>query len=81
MALSDSGCRLAPLTAVEKGRRVRLRRVDAGRGIEARLASMGIVPGTELEVVRGNTHGPVVVAVLGSRVMLGQGMARKMYVE
>ncbi len=68
------------LAMVETGRRVRLIAVDAGRGLQARLAAMGLVPGVEIEVIRNTLRGPFMVAVKGSRVMLGRGMAHKIIV-
>lgn len=69
------------LAMVENGRRVRLLAVEAGRGLQARLAAMGLVPGVEIEVLRNLAHGPFVIAVKGSRVVLGRGMAHKILVE
>ena len=70
-----------PLTMVTVGRRVRLVGVHAGRGLQGRLAAMGLLPGVEIEVVSRSLHGPFVVAVKGSRVMIGRGMAHKIMVE
>ncbi len=42
---------------------------------------MGLVPGVEIEVVSNAFHGPFVVSVKGSRMMLGRGMAWKILVE
>jgi Fe2+ transport system protein FeoA len=66
---------------VEPGRRVRLRAIEAGRGLRARLAAIGLVPGVELEVIRNNNRGPFIVAVRESRLMLGRGVAWKIVVE
>lgn len=70
-----------PLTIVQVGRRVRFVAVDAGRGLQGRLAAMGLVPGVEIEVLRNYLHGPFLIAVKGSRIMLGRGMAQKIVVE
>ncbi|MBN2467678.1 MAG: FeoA domain-containing protein [Deltaproteobacteria bacterium] len=70
-----------PLTIVQAGRRVRFVAVDAGHGLQGRLVSMGLVPGVEIEVLRNSPHGPFLIAVKGSRIMLGRGMARKIVVE
>ena len=70
-----------PLAMVEAGRRVRLVGVNAGRGHQARLASMGLVPGTELEVIRNSFRGPFIVAVKECRVMLGRRMVQRIVVE
>ena len=70
-----------PLTMVENGRTVRLVSVDGGRQLLMRLAEMGLTPGAEIEVVSNTYHGPFIVAVKGSRVILGRGMATKICVE
>lgn len=69
-----------PLTIVQAGRRVRLVTVDEGHGLQGRLASMGLVPGVEIEVLRNSLHGPFLIAVKGSRIMIGRGMAQKIIV-
>ncbi len=70
-----------PLSMVDAGRTVKLVAVDSGRELQARLASMGLVPGTELEVISNSSRGPFIVAVKDSRVMLGRGMADKIRVS
>ena len=69
-----------PLTIVQPGRRVRLVAVKAGHGLRGRLAAMGLVPGTEIQVLRNSMQGPFLIEVKGSRLMLGRGMARKIIV-
>ncbi len=68
------------LALVENGRRMRFLGVKAGREFRARLGAMGLVPGVEIEGVQNSTHGPFIVAVKGSRMMLGRGMAQKIVV-
>ncbi len=70
-----------PLTMVEAGRRVRLVAVNAGHGLRVRLAELGLIPGVEFEVVSKNSHGPCILDVKGSRVVIGHGMAMKMDVQ
>ncbi len=72
---------MVPLSKVSDGKKVQLVSVHGGRGLVARLAAMGMIPGVELEVIRGSTHGPVVVAVKQSRLALGRGMAHKVMVK
>ena len=62
-----------PLSAVAAGERVRLRSVEAGGGLESRLAAMGLLPGVELEVIRNAEHGPFIIEVKGTRLVLGRG--------
>jgi Fe2+ transport system protein FeoA len=60
---------------------VRIDAIDAGSGFQGRLADMGIAPGAEIEVLRNSAHGPFIVSVKGSRIMLGRGMAQKILVS
>ena len=53
-----------------------------GWGFEKRLMDMGLTPGTRVTVVKlCPFHGPVEVAVRGSRLALGRGMAERIFVE
>jgi len=74
------GVRAMPLAIVEAGRRVRLVAIKAGRGLQGRLASMGLVPGVEIEVLQNSLNGPCIVSLKGSRIILGRGMAYKIVV-
>ena len=70
-----------PLSSVPTGRAVVLRRIREGRGLASRLAAMGFVPGVIIDVHQNDHRGPVVVGLMGGRVMLGRGMAEKRAVE
>lgn len=70
-----------PLTIMEAGHRVRLVAINAGHGLRMRLAELGLVPGVEFEIISSNSHGPCILGVKGSRVVLGHGMAMKIDVQ
>ena len=70
-----------PLSMVRAGEKVKLAGVEAGRGLNSRLASMGLVPNVEITVVNNNRPGPFVVSVKGSKMMLGRDMAHKIMVS
>ena len=70
-----------PLEQAQLGDTVRVVAINAGRGLQARLAAMGITPGSRLTIKGRNSHGPFVVAVRNSRVALGRGMVSKIEVE
>ncbi len=72
---------MMPLAEVEAGSTVRLDSVDAGQGLQARLVSMGLIPGTEIEVVRNDTRGPFIIGVKGTRLMLGRGVVERIAVS
>ena len=60
---------------------VRVVGTQCGRGMSARLASMGLRPGVLLKVLKSAGPGPLVVAVGHSRLGLGRGIAHKIVVE
>ncbi len=70
-----------PLTMVNEGTRAILRSIEGGRQLRGRLAALGLLPGSELEVIQNSGHGPFVVSVKGSRVVIGRGMAARIAVE
>ncbi len=45
-----------------------------------RMADLGILPGHELQVVRGGEWGPLIVLVGETRLALGQEVSRKIFV-
>ncbi len=69
-----------PLALVKAGKRVHIVGVKAGQGLQGRLAAMGLVPGTVIDVIMNSSRGPFIVAVKGSRIILGHGMAQKIMV-
>jgi len=69
-----------PLSKVKAGQTVRVVRIDAGAGANARLASMGLVPRAEVSMISNGHPGPMVVSVKGAKMMLGRGMAHKILV-
>jgi len=71
---------LQPLSAIATGETVKLAKIEAGRGLNSRLASMGLLPNVEITVVRNSHPGPFVISVKGSKMMLGRGMAHKIMV-
>jgi ferrous iron transport protein A len=70
-----------PLSAIRPGEKVRLVSIEAGRGLNSRLASMGLLPNVEITVVNNGHPGPFVISVKGSKMMLGRGVAHKIMVS
>lgn len=69
-----------PLTIVQAARRVQLVAVDAYRVVQGRSATIGLVLGAEIEVLRDSLHGPSATAAKGSRITLRCRMAQKILV-
>ena len=70
-----------PLTALVPGTQAVVKSVQSGHSCSQRLAAMGILPGAELRIIKGGSWGPVIVEVIGSRFVLGRGMAHRVIVE
>ena len=68
------------LTDTRPGQRIRVIAVDAGHALVARLCALGLTPGITAEVVAAGA-GPVVLNVMGSRIVLGHGMADQVRVR
>ncbi len=69
-----------PLTLASPGEKVRVERLAGGEQAKAHLADLGINLGSELEVI-STQGGPMVVAMGGTRLALGQGVAAKVQVS
>jgi ferrous iron transport protein A len=69
------------LADLPQGERAVIRVMRGGRVFGLRAASMGFTEGTEVRMVRNQSHGPVIVEVRGSQVALGRGEASKIWVE
>jgi len=69
-----------PLSTVTAGQKVKLLSINAGRGLNSRLASMGLLPNVEIIVINNTHPGPFVISVKDSKMMLGRGMAHKIMV-
>lgn len=70
-----------PLSTVTTGDTVRVVRIEAGRGLNSRLASMGFVPDVKLRVVSNGHPGPFVVIIKDIKMVLGRGVAQKVFVR
>lgn len=73
---------MMPLTMATPGEDVKLVAIRGGQCVRKRLADLGLTPGTILQVVQGDTWGPLIVAFKDdARLALGHGMAHRVVVE
>ena len=75
--MTARSCRL---TEVPAGVTVHVAEVDGGHRVTSRLSDMGLYPGMEIEKLRGNGSGPVIIRIGPSRLALGRGVAEKIIV-
>lgn len=70
-----------PLTLAALGQEVELLRVQGGRRLTARLATMGLVSGIRFIVEAGGKAGPLLILLGDARLILGHGLAEQMIVH
>jgi ferrous iron transport protein A len=71
-----------PLTTLREGDEATIISVFGGMAASKRLADLGLTPGTILKVIKkAPLFGPIVVRARGSRLILGRGLALKVFVE
>jgi len=68
------------LSDAKQGTTITIRKVVAGSALLTRLAELGIYEGGKVHVVK-NDHGPIVLEVLGGRMAIGRGQAKKIEVS
>jgi ferrous iron transport protein A len=69
-----------PLCNAQAGKRLKVACIDGGRRLCARMASMGIYPGVEMEVLCSGCGRPCLVRVHGGTISLGAGLSDKIMV-
>ncbi|MFH1662592.1 MAG: FeoA family protein [Chloroflexota bacterium] len=70
-----------PLSTVPSGKQVQIVNIEAGWGLQRRLADMGLTPGLKVMVISSQKPGSVVLDVRGSRLALGRGISHKIIVR
>ncbi len=69
------------LSNLGKGESGIVRSLDGGRIFRSRAANLGFTTGVTVTVVQNFGHGPMIVALRGTRVALGRDEAAQVYIE
>jgi ferrous iron transport protein A len=69
-----------PLSQVAEGEIVSIVEIEGGRGLRGRLTTMGLLPKTQIQVVRNGGSGPFVISIGNTRMALGRGVVDKIIV-
>ena len=69
------------LDTLRPGQRARVACIGAGNKARCRLAALGLLPGSPLEVVANAGVGPLLLSVGDSRLMVERGIAAKVQVQ
>jgi Fe2+ transport system protein FeoA len=60
---------------LENGKRGVVLKIDGNASAKDQLLQLGIVPGVPVTMMQKDARGPMLVEVLGTKVMLGHGIA------
>lgn len=70
------------LTKFNRGDKIKVIKINAGKRATQRLITMGIVPGNVIEIKRvSSLGGPVLISSKGSEIAIGFGLASKVIGE
>jgi Fe2+ transport system protein FeoA len=79
MASSSTGA--TALSALRSGGRGVVRTLRGGRTFCSRAANLGFTEGARVDVIQNFGHGPMIVAVRGTRVALGRAEAENVLID
>ncbi|MCK5737470.1 MAG: ferrous iron transport protein A [Spirochaetaceae bacterium] len=69
------------LNEIADGEKVVITRIDGGRNARKKLMDLGMIPGVSVTVIRRVSRNPMLLTVMGRQVVLGRGMAEKVFVR
>ncbi|MDF1566919.1 MAG: FeoA domain-containing protein [Spirochaetaceae bacterium] len=69
------------LVDVGDGKKVVIARIEGGRNARKKLMDLGLIPGVQVTIIRKAGPSPMLVSVMGRQVMIGHGMAQKVFVR
>ena len=75
-----TGTSAFPLVLAGEGEKVRILAYTHGRGVERKLADLGLPVGSELMIMTRQHGGRMVIARDGVRIALGAGLAHRIMV-
>lgn len=69
------------LNEFQKGDSVLVKKVDCGKEFNCRLTELGLFNGAEIEIIKNDNFGPLLIKILDSKIALGRNEANKIYVK
>jgi Fe2+ transport system protein FeoA len=78
---NNNGNDMISLVHARVGSHYKIVEIDGGCEVQTRLASMGILPGQIIRILKSGNFGPTMICVKGARVALGAGVGYKIMVR
>jgi ferrous iron transport protein A len=72
---------IIPLSDADEGQTVSIVNIIAGRGLRARLTSLGLLPKSRITMLRKNGSSPFVIRIKNTRMAIGRQIADKIMVK
>ena len=69
------------LSQFSMNEKVRITSVFCGREFSRRLCDLGLFEGTEMEIIKNDKFGPLIIQIFNSKIALGRGEANKIYAQ
>jgi Fur family transcriptional regulator, ferric uptake regulator len=70
-----------PLSMAANGEHVQVSKIRGGKHMQQRLASMGVIPGDNIEIVQNTFTGPITIRARDTRIAIGHCMSHKIFVK
>ena len=61
--------------------KVKIGTIHSGLNFKRRLSDLGLFDGAEVEIIKNDKFGPLVIKIFNSKIALGRGEAYKIYGE
>ena len=69
------------LIEFNQGDKIKINYVECGMNFKRRLSELGLYDGAEIEIIKNDKFGPLLIKIFNSRIALGRGEAEKIYGE
>ena len=69
------------LSEFQKGVEIKIKSIDCGKNFKRRLIELGLFVGAEVQIIKNDKFGPLIIKIFDSQIALGRGEAEKIYGE
>ena len=69
------------ITHYKKDDKIKIACIECRSNLKFRLAELGLFDGVEIEMIKNDDYGPLIIKILNSKFALGRGEAQKIYGE
>ena len=73
--------KMKTLVDMKKGEKAKINCLNCGYGAKHRLCSLGVLQGQEVEIIKNDDKGPLIIKVFDSKLAIGRGQARKIHIK